>query len=66
MIDLIDENYMAFFLMGYVALYGTWQEKTCLRGLQTTETQTSRLISAFIRFLESIISKLATSGISIF
>ena len=39
-------------------------------GLRTTKTQTSRmrsLISAFvIRFLESIISKLATSKFSLF
>ena len=46
--------------------YGPGREKTCLRALQTTKALTS-LISAFvIRYLESIISKLATSEISLF
>ena len=43
--------------------------KPVFGGMRTTKAQTSlrRLISAFvIRFLESIISKLATSKISIF
>ena len=46
--------------------------KSCLRGLQTTKgadqpTDPPRLISAFvIRYLESIISKLASSEIQIF
>ena len=53
-------------------LYGPQREKTCLRGFanNTGAEQPAHprsLISAFvIRFLVSIISRLATSGISIF
>ena len=46
---------------------GLDREKTCLRCLLTTKTQTSHLISTFvIHLLESIISKLATCKFSIF
>ena len=50
-------------------MQGLLSEKTCFRVLRTTKAQTSlcSLISDFvIRFLESIISKLATGEISIF
>ena len=52
--------------------YGPWPEKTCLRGFANNKgadqpAHPHRLISAFvIRLLETIISKLATSEISIF
>ena len=51
---------------------GPRREKTCLRGFANNNSagqpaHPCRMISAFvIRFLESIISKLATSEISIF
>ena len=54
------------------AIYGPQCEKTCLRGFANNigadqPEHPSRLISTFvIRFLENIISKLATSEISIF
>ena len=56
----------------YVVLYGPRREKTCLRGLANNKcadqpAHPRSLISAFvIRFLKSVICKLATGGISIF
>ena len=53
-------------------IYGPWREKTCLWGLRTTQAQTSLSICAvwsaplFFPFLESIISKLASSEILTF
>ena len=53
-------------------LYGPRREKTCLRGIANNKSADQpahprRLISAFFSFvLESIVSKLATSEISIF
>ena len=52
--------------------YGPRREKTCLRGLANNTgadqpAHLSRLLSAYvIHFLESIISKLTTSEISIY
>ena len=55
-----------------VVLNGSRREKTCLRGFANNKgadqpAHPRSLISAFVtRFLESIISRLATSGISTF
>ena len=55
-----------------ISIYGPRRDKTCLWGVANNKgadqpAHPRRLISAFvIRFLESIISKLATSEISIF
>ena len=60
------------FLLQSLVTYGPLREKTCLQGVanNTGADQPAHprsLISAFvIRFLESIISELATSKISIF
>ena len=55
-----------------ISIYGPGREKTCLQGLVNNKgadqpSHPRSLISTFvIRFLESIISKLATSQILIF
>ena len=55
-----------------ISIYGPRREKTCLRGLANNKgadqpAHPRSLISTFvIRFLESFISKLATSQILIF
>ena len=60
------------FIFGLSFLYGPRHDKTCLRGFANNKgadqpAHPRRLISAFvIRLLESIISELATSEISIF
>ena len=63
----LEKNLLAFIKLAS-AIFGPQHEKTCLRGLRTTKTQISlpRLIIAFVTLVERIISKLATSGISIF
>ena len=64
-----------FFLLPYplvLFIFGPRHEKNCLRGFENNKgadqpPHSRRLVSMFvIRFLESIISKLATSKISIF
>ena len=55
--------------LAVIELYGPRREKTCLRGCANNKgaDQTAHLRSTFvIRFLESIMSRLAWSEISIF